>query len=557
MDEKYEHIINSSQDFITLINRDYVYTVVNESYCRAIGKERDDILNKSVEDVWGEETFHGKLKGYLDRCFSGEEVHYLEKFKFGIYLRYMHVSYYPYYDDNQSSITHVCVFSHDITKLGEIESKLINYKYRDPITGMFNRRSLEIIMDMELEKAKRSNSEKLRALLYIGIENLTEINRRHGHSIGNILIENAGLKMKELLRNSDYIFRYEGNELVVLLSRLSRNTDVVKVAEKVHQEITTPYNYNDFTIALECYIGISIYPEDGEERETILNNAITALSEAKNQQLPYLLHDSELHTRAEQKLSLERDLHNAFQQEQFTLHYQPIVDVSGKIVGAEALIRWMHPEAGLITPYQFIPLASETGLVREIGKWALFTSTKQLEKWLTAYQLYVSINLSAPEFENIHLTEITQAALRGAGGLDPQYVKFEITESEQMKCFHTSLERMAELNKIGIDIYIDDFGTGLSSLSYLKSLPAKALKIDKVFVDDIVTDKSERKFLKNIIDLVYSRDKQVIVEGVGSEEQFTLLKEMGCERMQGYYFSKPVPAEDFTLYLERGGRLPQ
>ncbi len=556
MDKKYEYIVNASKDFITLIDRDYVYTVVNDSYCRAIGKEKEEVLNRAVPEVWGEELFEEKLKGYIDRCFAGEEVHYIEKFKFGVYQRYMHVSYYPYFDGDGETVSNVCVFSHDITKLGEIESKLINYEYRDPVTGLFNRKSLEIILDMELEKARRSEKERLRGILYIGIENLTDISRTHGHNIGNILLENAGLKVKEMVRRSDYVFRFEGNEFVVILSRLAKDTDSAKVAEKILDALSAPYNYMDFTISLETYVGIALFPRDGKERDVLLENAIHALEEAKREDKGYLLFDADLHKLAVEKLSLERDLYRAFNTGQFELYYQPIVDENRTIRGAEALIRWHHPRLGLIAPAGFIPLAEETGVVSEIGKWAIFTATKQVKKWLKGYDLYVSINISAPEFENGILREVISAALRQAGDLDPSKLVLELTESEGILSPERTLTRMNEIINLGVQIYIDDFGTGLSSLQYLKILPTQALKIDKAFVDAIEENPAELEFLQRIIALVKARGKRVVVEGVATEGQYHLLRRIGCDRMQGYYFSHPVTAEYFTTLLEAGGRLP-
>lgn len=557
MEEKYEYIVNTSKDFITLIDRNYTYTIVNESYCKAIGKKKEEILNKTVSEVWGQERFQNTLKNYLDKCFTGKEIHYVEKFKFGDDQKYMHVSYYPYFDSKQVEVTHVCVFSHDITKLGEIESKLINYEYRDPVTGLFNRRSLEIILDMELEKAKRSEYENLRGILYIAIENLTTISRQHGHNIGNILLENTGVKVKEILRQSDYVFRYEGNELVVILSRLARNTDAAKVAEKILEALTTPYNYRDFSIVMDCYIGIAIYPEDGEERETILGHAISALGEAKNQKKHYLLFNPDIHKQAIHKLELERDLQKAFHNGEFILHYQPIVDKKSKIIGAEALIRWNHPALGFISPGQFIPLAEEAGLVKEIGKWALFTATKQVKQWLEFYQLYVSINLSAPEFSNSLLPEIVESALRQAENLDPGCLKLEITESQGMLFPEKSIDRMEKMKELGIQIYIDDFGTGQSSLNYLKKLPAEVLKIDKIFVEEIVENLNELSFLENIIALAKRRGKKVIIEGVSDEGKYQKLKDLECDAMQGFYFAKPVPPEEFEQFLREGGNLPK
>jgi diguanylate cyclase (GGDEF)-like protein/PAS domain S-box-containing protein len=554
MRNRYEYIVNTSKDFITLINRDYVYEVVNESYSRVVERSRDELIGVKVSEIWGEETFKLTLKGYLDRCFRGEEIHYIEKFRFGLEQRYMHVSYYPYRDGR--TITHVLVFSHDITKLGKIESKLINYEYRDPLTGLFNRRSLDIILEMELEKARRSRSDTLRGVCFISIENLSEISQVHGQTIGDILLENSGLRIKSTLRNSDFIFRYEGNELVVVLTNMARNTDAAKVAGKIHEVITTPYENQGYTINLTCFIGVSVFPDDGETKEEIVKNAITALREAQKQESPFLLFNEQMNRRALEKLQMEKDLHRAFTKQQFELYYQPIVDVSGKIAGCEALIRWHHDEKGLVPPGSFIPLAEESGLIDEIGTWAIFNATKQISKWVDQYDLYVSINLSAREFENEELPEILQHALKQADSLHSRFIRLEITETEEMKNPEKAISRMKNLTDLGIQIYIDDFGTGLSSLSYLKKLPATTLKIDKVFIDEILESEDEVTFVDRIVSMAKSRGKTVIIEGVSKKEQFELLKEMECDFFQGFYFSKPVPATVFEEYLEAGGRLP-
>nr|MQY77209.1 diguanylate cyclase [Spirochaeta sp.] len=255
---KFKYIVNTSKDFITLINKDYIYEIVNDSYCRQINKKREAIVNRSVAEVWGDERFSGKIKKYLDQCFSGQEVSYIEKFKFGSFEKYMHVSYYPYIENDK--ITHALVFSHDITKISEIESKLTNYEYRDPLTGLFNRRSLDIILEKEIEKAKLSRSEKLRALLFINLGNLAKVNQTYGHDTGDLLIENSGLRIKKILRNCDFIFRFEGKELTAILTEVARNTDVARVAQKICDEVSMPYRYKKDDIFITCKIGISIYP---------------------------------------------------------------------------------------------------------------------------------------------------------------------------------------------------------------------------------------------------------------------------------------------------------
>ncbi|MBI9107474.1 MAG: EAL domain-containing protein [Spirochaetales bacterium] len=555
MTDKYKYIVDTSQDFITLINKQYVYEVVNPAYEKIIQKPRVEIINRSVSDVWGEEVFRNKIKGYLDICLSGEEVHYIETFKFGIDNKYMHVSYYPY-RENGDDVSHALVFTHDITKMGKIETKLINYKYRDPLTGLFNRKSLDIILDMELEKAKRSRAEKLRAILFIDIINHKEVSKKFGYEIGNILLENTGLRIRECLRESDFTFSYVGSELVVVLTAVSAKADAARVADKLYFSITNPYQHHKYSIKLKAGIGIVIFPDDGLEKAVLMEKAVSAAEEAVSSGKPYHYYDQKLHEKSIKRLNMEAELTAAFQNQELELYYQPIVDCEGKILGAEALIRWNHREKGLVSPIDFIPLAEDTGLIEEIGKWVIFSAARKLSNWGDKYNIYLSLNLCAREFGNTELVEIVRNALAQADKLDAGYLKLEITESEGVKNPMQFIERIELLKELGVEIYIDDFGTGHSSLEYLKSIPAEVLKIDKIFVDNIHTNDADRNFFAAMVSLVKTRDKKIIVEGVSCREQADIVKALGCERMQGYYFSKPLRAEEFEALLINGETLP-
>jgi len=547
--DAYEYIVNVSKDFITLINRDYVYEIVNDSYCEEMGRNREEILNRSVAEIWGKDKFEDFLKQHLDKCFAGQEVHYIDTFKFGPFDKYMHVSYYPYREND--TITHAAVFSHDITSVGEIESKLTNYEYRDPITGLFNRRSLDVILDKEIEKAKRSKYEKLRAVLFISLENLAKVNQVYGHEIGDLLLENSGLRIRRTLRSSDYVFRFAGSELAAILSNITKNTDAGKVAQKIFNNVSVPYRFKGTDINIRCHIGIAVYPDDGGDKGEIVQKAASALAEAKKRKMDFLLFDASLHEQAVARLSLESEIAKAFEKGQFELHYQPVVDTSGKIHGAEALIRWNHPERGLIPPMDFIPIAEETGLIIPIGRWALFAACRQIANWMKKHKLYVSINLSAKEFSDSTLLEAIQKAIKQSQDFDPAYLKLEITETKCMDDPERTIRQMQALLDVGVETFIDDFGTGYSSLGYLKRLPAVTLKIDRLFIDALEDSQQERDYLTHIIRTVKSRQKKVLVEGVSSKAQFELLKAMDCDQMQGYLFSPPVPAGEFEKLLSR------
>lgn len=555
MSNKYEYIVNTSKDFITLINKNYIYELVNLSYEKIIGKPQNEILNHTVAEVWGQEIFISKLKKFIDKCFKGEEIHYIDKFKFGLEIRYVHVSYYPYRNDD-SEVTHVLVFTHDITKLGKIESKLINYEYRDPLTGLFNRKSMDIILEMELEQAKRSETENLRAVLFIDIYNIKDINQKFGFEIGKMLLENTGLRIRETLRDSDFTFCFMGTELAVILTHLSKKTDAAKVAEKLINIIESPYHHNKHSIKVKSRIGISIYPTDGNNNSELINKAVSASREAGLKSSSYMLYDEELNKESIRKLNMESELSAAFQNNEFILYYQPIVNGSGQIKGAEALIRWNQSKTEMISPVDFIPLAEDTGLIEEIGKWVIFTATRQLSKWTKDYNVYVSLNLCAREFANKELSSIINNALESAGNLDPKFLKLEITESEGIKNPKEFINQITQLRSIGIEIFIDDFGTGQSSLEYLKSIPADILKIDRSFIVNIENDPEDLNFLKTIVQMIKSRNKKIVVEGINSKKQAEMLSAMGCDRFQGFYFSKPVPANEFKKLLKKGKPLP-
>jgi diguanylate cyclase (GGDEF)-like protein len=519
-------------------------------------KKKADVLGKSVPEVWGRERFEASIKGYLDRCFEGEEVHYIEAFSFGPFEKHMHVSFYPYRDDDHG-ITHALVFSHDITHITEIESKLTNYEYRDPLTGLFNRRSLGIILDKEIQKAKRSESEKLRALLFISLKNFGSINRSHGHHIGDLLLENTALRIKKVLRNADFVFRFEGTDLTVLLTNIRRTTDAALVAKKISDAISLPYRYKEMDIQITSYIGVSLFPDDGESADEIIQNANSAVMQAKEGGKDFLLYNKELHEKSISRISLKSELQHAFEGEQFEMYYQPVVDPDGRIQGAEALIRWNHPSGRLVPPCDFIALAEETGLIVHIDRWALYSVCKQAAEWAENRDFFVSINISAREFADENLVDSVFSALKKAGNLNASCLRLELTESCCMVEPELSIEKMNRLRKAGISVYIDDFGTGHSSLSYLKRLPVDTVKIDKVFVDGLNESQEERDYFNSILAGIRARGKKTIVEGVDSPEQVIILKEMGCTSLQGYYFSKPVPAQEFARLLADKVALPE
>ena len=556
MNDPYRSIVQVSRDYITLIDAEYRYVFVNKAYIRALGRKKEEIEGHTVEEVWGKARFEGAIEIPLQRCLEGEEVRFIDEFPFGDTVKYVEVRFFPYREEKGGPISHALVISHDISRLGELETRLMAYEFRDPATGLFNRRSLNIIIEREIQKAEIDKGSSLRALFVLAVENLSEIRRQHGSDIATHVIENTGLRLKEHLEKCDSVFRSESDELAALVIGLNRPEDAGSLAESILAQVTTPYPKGLYEIRPECHIGIAIYPRDARSCEALINRAEAALSSARERAVSYQFYDGELHARSVDKLRLITQLRRALYEDQLELHFQPIVDTSGKIHGAESLLRWRHPELGLLPPGRFLHLAEETGLSTEMEKQVIFSAARHLARW-KQFGIYLSINLTAGLFEKPDLIEILETALSQAGGVDKAGLKLEITESEGMSNADIALKRMQELSNRGFGIYIDDFGTGQSSLRYLKDLPASVLKIDKAFVDGIDKDEEDRHFLGHIIDLIKDRRRYVVIEGVESAAQAAILTELEVDALQGYYFSKPVPAEKFEALLKRDAPLPE
>lgn len=550
-DQAYQYIVDHTGEFITLINRDYVYEIVNESYASGMGRHKEEILGKSVAEVWGPEKFESTIRDYLDRCFAGEEIHYIETFTFGELEKNMHVSYYPYPPESEAP-SHVLVFSHDITRISEIENRLANFEFRDPLTGLYNRRSLNAMLDRELARARREhNSDTLRAILFIHLRNFKDINQTLGHQIGDLLLENTGLRIRESVRDSDLIFRFAGSNLVVLLTNISRSVDAAVVAQKIHESVIVPYRYREQDIVIPCHIGVSLFPQDGEEGEALVQQANSAVIEAQKRDQPFLLYDEALHDRAVRRMALRSELNRAFGEGQLRVHYQPIVTLDGGIVGVEALIRWLHPTRGMIPPGEFIPVAEESGAISAIDKWALYAVTSRLADWHSRFGIFASVNLSAGELNDSYLPDVVKGAL-ATGGIPPEALRLEITESRCMDNPELAIQRIREVREAGVEVWIDDFGTGQSSLSYLKRLPVSVIKIDKMFADDLAEGDQEEAYLESIVRSIRARGKDVVIEGVTTAEQIPVLERIGCAYAQGYYFSRPLSEEALEEVLIRG-----
>ena len=547
----YEEIVNRSSDYITLINRDYVYEIANDAYCNQIGRSRKEVIGRTVSEVWGQERFERAIQPNLDRCFAGEQVNYIDKFTFGEIERHIHVSFFPYTSEGET--THALVFSHDITRLSQVEDRLTSYEVRDPTTGLFNRHSMEIILDKELEQAQQSEGSPLRGLMFFKLEGLRPIVDLYGHETGDLILENTGLRALRNVRNSDYVFRFEGTEFTVLISSIRDRVELATTAMRIHDEIALPYQQGTSTLSVAPRIGIALFPDDAGTREELVRRAHLAMSDAVSRRTPYVFFDADLHRAVQGRIELGAELSEALKSRQLELYYQPIANPQGRVLGAEALLRWQHPRRGLVMPAEILPAAVETGLMVSIGRWVLFEACQQVKSWSDRTDLFVTVNMTAGEFLDPHMLESVRHAIERSG-IRAAQIKLEITESEAMENPQEAIRRIRTLERLGVDVLVDDFGTGQSSLAYLRDFPARILKLDKSFTSDLDDLGTGHEFLRHVIAAMKSLSKIVVLEGVENRDEARAAARLSFDLLQGTFFGAPVPAAEFGSIVGRANR---
>src|SRR5712692_1588626 len=422
--------------------------------------------------------------------------------------------------------------------------------YHDALTGLPNRPLFMDRLIMALAQASRSNQQV--AVFFLDLDRFKDINDSLGHSTGDGLLKAVAERIRRCVREGDTVARFGGDEFTLLIPRIDQVEDAAKIAQKILETLKIPFSIHDHELFVTTSIGISICPNDGSDPETLVRNADTAMYRAKDQGRDnYQLYAPAMNARALERLALENMLRKALAHRELVLFYQPVAHMKTKnIVGVEALIRWKHPEMGMVSPAHFISVAESSGLIIPIGDWVLRTACKQAKLWQKKIdsELTVAVNLSARQFQQPNLTEEIAEALEETG-LEPKYLELEITESNAMQNADNTIYTLRELKALGVRIAMDDFGTGYSSLNYLKKFPIDTLKLDQSFVRDITTDPSDAAIATAVIAMAHSLDLKVIGEGVEKEEQFAWLLKQNCDYIQGYLFSPPQSVENLEAYL--------
>lgn len=455
--------------------------------------------------------------------------------------------------DEFNKLTNFVAIFADISYQKAAEKEIHDLAFYDPLTNLPNRRLLLDRLHQEIAAAKRL--KLFGALIFMDLDHFKKINDSLGHQVGDELLIQVAARLKSIIREEDTACRLGGDEFIIMVSgryqKLQYSRDhAILLAEKIRRHINQPFTIAGNTHHFTSSMGITLYPEDDKVKpEIIIQQADTAMYRAKDAGRNGIsFYHPDMQEAADKRLMLEQEMRNALNQAQFDLHYQPQVNAKGEIVSAEALIRWQHPEKGMISPAEFIPVAEDTQLILPIGNWVLRQTCQQIKQWdLAGIRVeHVAINVSSRQFRQPNFIEQVQEALNHAGILAERLV-IELTEGSVIQNIDDTIDKMRQLRDLGVRISIDDFGTGYSSLSYLKKLPLSQLKIDQSFVRDITLDPNDAVIVETIINMAQNLGLNVIAEGVENQEQIQFLLEKGCVFFQGYFFSRPLPAELFKL----------
>jgi diguanylate cyclase (GGDEF)-like protein/PAS domain S-box-containing protein len=444
----------------------------------------------------------------------------------------------------------------DITERKQYEEQLEYQVNHDQLTGLPNRNLLADRIRQTLLVAQRTHNQV--AVIIIDLNQFKFINDNLGHDAGDKALKVIAERLTSCMRAGDTVARQGGDEFVIIISNPTAADNAALVAEKIQESLALPFSINEHELIITCSMGISVFPKDGEDALTLMKNADVAMYRAKEMgRNNFQFFAEEMNARSLTRMTMEKHLRRALDRNELSLNYQPKVSLlSGHITGMEALLRWNSPELGMVSPASFIPLAEETGLIEQIGEWVLRTACAQNKDWqdagLTA--MTVAVNLSVRQFRQTNIADVISQILRDTG-LDPRFLELEITESLILQNSDSVITILNELKEMGSSLTMDDFGTGYSSLSYLKRFPFDKIKIDQSFVRDITSNPNSAAIAKTVIAMAHGLHLKVIAEGVETEGQLQYLRDNNCDEMQGYFFSRPIPAGNFEELLRSGSSL--
>lgn len=556
-------VINSTPDLIfykDYLNQEGRYVGCNNAFSKFAGKSNEEITGHTDIELFGEELgnfFREKDKLVFEKAktvINEEWVEYPDGSKV-----LFSTSKAPFYNENQMIIG-VMGVSRDITKQKTIENELREQKsildyqaHHDALTGLPNRILFNDRLVQSIEKAKRNNTKI--ALLFIDLDHFKEVNDSLGHDIGDEILKEVTHRLSKTIRDEDTVARLGGDEFTVILEELIQGQDVSSVATKILKSLAKSMNVNDNILYVSSSIGVSIYPDDGTSAQDLLKYADSAMYKAKDEgRNNFQYYNSTMTELALERVVMETSLRAALKNNELVVYYQPQVNgTTNKLIGMEALVRWQHPTMGLVSPAKFIPLAESTGLIIELDRYVMKTALTQVSEWYKEglNPGILSMNLAVKQLDQEDFVSMFQQLIKETNCKE-KWLELEVTEGGIMTHPEKAIVTLQAISDLGIEVAVDDFGTGYSSLAYLKRLPIDKLKIDQAFVRGLPDDEEDAGITKAVIALAKSLNLKVIAEGVETKEQKDFLVEHGCNNIQGYFYSKPIPAKEFENILKNG-----
>ncbi|MEH7594541.1 EAL domain-containing protein, partial [Bacillus toyonensis] len=552
--QKFESLYEYHPDPIFTIDLNGVFLNVNKAGSVLLGAPTNELLGETCFSIILDEDKH-KLLTALEKVKQQKSasLQLSSQYKDG-FIYFLYVTIVPIMIDGQISGSYIMV--KDITAQKKQQEEIKYLAFHDTVTKIGNRAYFHKKLRKVIKNAQTINSEF--ALLYLDLDRFKAINDTLGHSSGDYILEEVAQRFQSCLPSHTYVSRIGGDEFTILIENYTDHDSLFQLCNELFESMKKPFVIHEQKLNVSLSIGIAIYPHSGIDASTLLKNANVAMYDAKEKELNSVsIYDDVIAKKIERRLRLEKDLPNALQNEELFLLYQPQVDSeSNKIIGAEALIRWNHPELGVISPYEFIPIAEETLQIIPIGKWTLQQACEQMKRWhaLGYSHLKIGVNLSAKEFEQEDFVKSISSTL-ATTGLPASSLDLELTERIAMMDERETLIKLRTLKNLGIHISIDDFGTGYSSLAYLPLYPIDTLKIPREFMTMSETCEDGMEIIKTIITLAHTLEMSVIAEGVETKEHVNFLQKNKCQFIQGYYYSKPIYSNAFTKLLKNGIRL--
>lgn len=552
------NVFENTIEGIVITNSEGIIEKVNNAFTKITGFKPEEAIGENprilksdrhdpafYEEMWDSLLARGMWEGEIwNRRKNGET-----------YPEWL--SIHAVMDSEEKTIHYVALF-HDLTVIKHKEEKIKYQANYDALTGLPNRQLINDRLKMAIAHSHRN--ELPLGVLFVDLDDFKNINDSLGYYYGDLLLQEVARRLTECCREEDSVARLGGDEFLLIAQCLRKEEPAAaRLAERIIESLKQPFLLKDKQVYINASIGITIYPNDGNDIEALQQNAEVAMYRAKSQgKNQFSLFTEELNREVLRRIALGNDLREALSREEFMVYYQPKVDLkTGIVSGMEALVRWNRLKKEMVSPIEFISLAEDLGVIYSLGQWVLSMACRQAREYGVACQrdLFVAVNLSVKQFRQDNLVEMIKETLHETG-LSPNLLTLEITENIVISDIEATIETLKRLKELGVQVSIDDFGTGYSSLSYLKKMPLNELKIDKSFVDDTPDDAEASAIVKTILSLARSLNLKTVAEGVETKEQLAFLRNEGCDEMQGYLFSKPLPASEMAALLNEDKRLP-